>query len=229
MSEEEKDIHGATTIRSSKSGGSGGKWLIGAAAAVVLLGGGYLAWSMSQNPNQADYAYSDAYDNDRRAGALDSENYADDLSADENIAAPASADAPPPARRAAAPATPVPEATIGITPISATTTADDSDIVVTAAPRPVWASAPSARRLSAMYPTRQLERGREGEARLQCVVEDGGGLQCERVSETPGFGGAALRVANTLRHAPTRADGSSAGGTPVNLRVVFRIDESRRG
>jgi hypothetical protein len=49
------------------------------------------------------------------------------------------------------------------------------------------------------------------------------------VSETPGgFGNAALRVSRTLRHASRRADGSNATGTPVNLRVVFRIDDNQR-
>src|SRR5688572_428128 len=86
---------------------------------------------------------------------------------------------------------------------------------------------PSAsRRLSALYPERALERGREGEARLHCIVQAGGTLDCERLSETPGgFGPAALRVARTLRHAPRLEDGSDAEGTPVRLRVVFRMAE----
>jgi hypothetical protein len=60
------------------------------------------------------------------------------------------------------------------------------------------------------------------------MVEVGGSLDCQRVEETPGFGPAAMRVARSLRHAPTRADGANAAGTPVNLRVVFRIDDNRR-
>ena len=90
---------------------------------------------------------------------------------------------------------------------------------------------PSERHLSALYPQRALERGREGEASLHCTVQDSGALDCVRVEETPGgFGNAALRVARTLRHAPQLADGSDAAGSPVNLRVVFRIaDDQRRG
>jgi TonB family protein len=82
-----------------------------------------------------------------------------------------------------------------------------------------------------MYPERARARGREGEARLHCIVQAGGALDCERVSATPGgFGHAALRVARTLRHAPTLADGTDATGSPVRLRVVFRMEDAdRRG
>ncbi|UPT63863.1 MAG: energy transducer TonB [Hyphomonadaceae bacterium JAD_PAG50586_4] len=101
---------------------------------------------------------------------------------------------------------------------------------MTAPHRPIWARTPNERRLSALYPERALARGREGEARLTCIVQDGGALDCDRVSETPGgFGAAAVRVARTFRHAPQLADGSNAIGTPVNLRVVFRIDDDPRG
>jgi TonB family protein len=105
---------------------------------------------------------------------------------------------------------------------------DNDDIVVRAPRRPIWVRTPSPRRLSALYPERALDRGREGEARLHCIIGTGGTLDCERVSETPGFGSAAVRVAHTFRHAETLADGSSAIGTPVNLRVIFRIDDDPR-
>ena len=58
-----------------------------------------------------------------------------------------------------------------------------------------------------------------------------GALDCAPVSEYParsGFGGAALRVAHMYRHGPTRRDGTDAIGSPVNLRVVFRIDDNDR-
>jgi TonB family protein len=223
----------------TESGGGGGKWLLGAAAAIVLIGGGYFAWkNFAPAPNGAEMAYNDSYADGAdplRAGPL-----ASDAPLTEGVAESASVDAAP----TVAPATPrtttrrapvrtaeaVPEETIGITPISATSANDGDDIVVTAARRPIWSRTPSERRLSALYPERALERGREGEARLACIVQESGALDCDRVAETPGgFGAAAVRVARTFRHAPQLADGSAAVGTPVNLRVVFRIaDEDRR-
>ena len=238
------DTHGATTIRASKGGGGGGKFLIGAVAAAVLVGGGYLAWKNFGPQNGAQTAYNDSYaaeqygDDPLRAGPVETGNSgAGNLAAEDDVASPASETAAPPARRrtASAPTEEVPEATIGVTPINVTTEGYDAsespDLVVTAARRPVWERTPTARRLSALYPERALERGREGEARLHCTVLDGGALDCAKTSETPGgFGNAALRVARTLRHAPQFADGSVAAGSPVNLRVVFRIeDEARRG
>ncbi|MGD9979232.1 MAG: energy transducer TonB [Hyphomonadaceae bacterium] len=229
--------HDATTIRASKGGGAG-KWLLGALAAVVVAGGGYAAWKATdQDRTNIDTAYTDAtYSDDPvRAGPLESEEdtLAERASAGDTIASPDESEpAAPPPRRSAARSAPVPEATIGVTPASVTeeeiAVEDGSDIVVTAPPRPVWVRTPSERRLTALYPTRALERGREGEARLSCTVLEGGTLDCARVEETPGgFGTAAMRVARTLRHAPTRADGSNAAGTPVNLRVIFRIDDDR--
>jgi TonB family protein len=103
------------------------------------------------------------------------------------------------------------------------------EIVVRASAPPVWADVPSAQHLAALYPTRALERGREGEAQLHCVVLNGGELDCAPVEATSdSFGAAALEVSRRLRHAARRADGSSAVGTPVNLRVVFRLDDEGR-
>ena len=84
---------------------------------------------------------------------------------------------------------------------------------------------------SEMGTDRALQRGREGEAQLHCTVLDGGALDCAKGSEPPGggFGNAALRVSRSLRHAAVRRDGADATGTPVNLRVVFRIADDRRG
>ena len=129
-------------------------------------------------------------------------------------------------------ANPAPEQTVGVFPASATTE-DGEPIIVQAAPRPVWRYAPSARRLATIYPERALEDGREGEASVHCTVRSSGALDCIGVSETPanvGFGDAALRATHMFRHAVQRADGSDATGSPVNLRVVFRMaDNDRRG
>jgi TonB family protein len=231
--------HGASTIRASKGGGGGSKWLIGGVAAVVLVGGGYAAWKTLSPAEQqtAEIAYDDPYAEDQvRAGPLDAEEdaLADTASTDENVAPPATSErrATPRAQRAAARAAPVPEETIGITPVSASTddTQQSDEVIVRAPQRPVWARTPSERRLTSSYPTLALRRGSEGEARLSCTVLDGGALGCERLEETSAtFGAAAMRVARSYRHAPTRADGSDAVGTPVNLRVVFRMEEEERG
>ncbi|MCR6646107.1 MAG: energy transducer TonB [Terricaulis sp.] len=213
--------------------GGGGKWLLGAAAAIVLIGGGYaVVQNFSQPQEQTESAFNtpaDSYGLSEVSPAEETRNQ--DLAAlDSPQAEPAAATPAAPTRRAAPQRTePVPEATIGITPASATTNANDDEIVVTAR-RPVWASTPSPRRLSAMYPERALERGQEGEARLACVVQARGALNCEQVEASPGgFGNAALRVARTFRHADTLANGQSAEGTPLNLRVVFQIADEDRG
>lgn len=226
---------------SASKGGGRMKWLLGAAAAVVLLGGGYFAWqNYAGAQDSAQTAYNDAYSAEPEApeplrdrtfepGA---ETVVEDATADESAALPAVTEsrATPQRRRARpAPVEVIPEETIGVASVAETNVQDD--IVVMAPRRPVWVQAPSARRLSALYPERALVRGREGEARLRCTVLTGGALDCTRVDETPGggFGMAALRVARAYRHAPQRADGADAAGTPLNLRVVFRIADEERG
>ena len=217
-------------IREPKDGGGMAKWLLGGAVAVLLLGGGYFALKAA-NPDPAEVAHNDPQSAEPvGTGAL----YADEASniaADESDAAPAEARAAPRNR-----AETIPEVTIGVTPAHAVASGgeaegqDSDEIVVTAPHTPIWSRTPSARRLSSMYPERALERGREGEARLHCVVQAGGALDCERMSETPGggFGVAALRVARGFRHAPTLADGADAVGSSVRLRVVFRMEEPPR-
>jgi outer membrane biosynthesis protein TonB len=240
------DHHGASTIRASRGGG-GGKWILGALAVLLLAGGGYWAYANYGAPQQqaeSQFAYDDPiYSTDdplRDTSDASDDGLTAEIAADAESEISPSTAAPPsaaPARRAAparatpARAEPVPEATIGVTPINATTAdvTESEELVITAPQQPTWSRTPSARRLSALYPERALERGREGEARLACVVQEAGALDCERVSETPGgFGNAALRVARTFRHTDTLADGSSAVGSPVNLRVVFRMEDEER-
>lgn len=229
-------------ISAKPQGGGAGKWLLGAAAAALVVGGGYFAWKNmgpSAQDQSAQAAYEQQYsdlnvDGSVRAAPLpagEMEPLADPAMSDD-AQAPAASSTTAPRRatttRTAAASQAVPEETIGVTPASITTS-DEADIVVPAPRRPVWTSTPNARRLTALYPQNALERGREGEARLACVVGDAGRLDCDRVSETPGgFGAAAVRVARSFRHATTTADGRNAVGTPVNLRVVFRIEEDRR-
>ncbi len=235
--------HGAHTIHAKPKGG-GMKWLLGAAVAAVLVGGGYYAWT-HRAPDQpaTDIAQNEPAPADFSS---DTTNVAPESAANETptpaapdesapLAAPAETQAPAPqhAHRRATPvrtAAVVPEETIGVTPVSATTT-DSEEVIIHGARRPVWVRTPSARRLAEYYPDRALERGREGEASVHCTIQDNGALDCVPISETPahsGFGTAALRVARTFRHAPQLADGSSAAGSPVNLHVVFRMADDRR-
>jgi TonB family protein len=228
--------HGATTIRASKGGGAS-KWLIGGVAAVVLAGGSYAAWkTFSPDQQQRVVNYEDPYGQEPvRAGPLEpqEEQFAENAATEEAPPPPATERrAAPRPRRAVAAAEVVPEETIGITPVSASTEdVDQSDEVIVRPPqRPVWTRRPSERRLASLYPERALRRGAEGEARLSCTVAERGALDCLRVEETSAsFGAAAMRVARSYRHSTTRADGSDAVGTPVNLRVVFRMEEERGG
>lgn len=200
-------------------------------AAIVVVGGGYFAWSAFAPDRNTQPQLDDPYPAEFAAPLDESQVAAiEDVVVEDAAPAPAETRAAP-VRRARV--EPVPEATIGVA--SAETSSgeiagtESDEIVVTGSRRPVWARTPSPRRLSALYPARALERGREGEARLHCIVRDGGALDCERASETSrGFGAAALRVARTFRHAPHFRDGSDAIGAPVNLRVVFRIEDDER-
>lgn len=214
--------------------GNGVKWLIGGAAAVALIAGGVFAVN-AFGPGKArtEIASADSgYDVSSSATPITAGPVGADQTATSDLAATTADPAPSssPRPRAARRAEPVPEMVVGVTPASVSDGAEN-EVVITGAKRPVWTRTPSQRRLSALYPANALDRGREGEASVRCMVQEGGALDCVRVSETParaGFGNAALRVARTFRHAPERADGSSAVGTPVNLRVVFRIDDGER-
>ena len=240
MSQEKPSETPKTEPHASK--GSGVKWLGGAALAAVLLGGGYYAWSQygpSQSSASNEQSYAQNGEAPLHAGALPpqtGESVASPNEGGSSSAAPAqAADATPAHRRASSPAAPA-EEVIGVTPASATSSTsaageDDEPIIVEGQRRPVWTRTPAAWRLAETYPARALEQGREGEASLHCTVLSNGALDCAPVSEYParaGFGGAALRVAHMYRHAQTRRDGKDAAGSPVNLRVVFRIDDNAR-
>jgi TonB family protein len=245
MSQEKPSETPKTEAHASK--GSGLKWLGGAALAAVLLGGGYYAWSQygpsqSSASNEQSQPYAQNGEAPLHAGALPPQSGESVASPNESStysSGTQTANPTTPARRRTsshAAATAPAEEVIGVTPASATRSAsatgqDGEPIVVEAQRRPVWTRTPAAWRLAETYPTRALEQGREGEASLHCTVLNNGALDCAPVSEYParaGFGGAALRVAHMYRHAQTRRDGKDAIGSPVNLRVVFRIDDNTR-
>jgi TonB family protein len=218
------------------SSGGGWKWLVAVFVLAVLIGGGYYAWrAFRPAAPSSELAYDSSAEPDE-SGLLsqDQDGSTQSAATDEEPVVSnekQTASVAPARRRSAARAAPVPEEVIGVSPVT-TTTEEAEEIVVPGVRRPVWTRRPSARRLSAAYPERALENGREGEASLRCTVREEGALDCMSVSETPahaGFGRAALRVARMFRHGPRLADGSPAQGSPLNLRVIFRIaDDDRR-
>lgn len=239
------------TIHASKEGGGAWKWLAGAAVAAVLAGGGYLAWQNSEHgqPNQnmgQNLASNEAQFGQTsqapiQAGPLPAQQADNSIASPNESGSSSNSAAPSPHRSAAAS---VPQETIGVTPASTTRSAtgnagtseiadaqDSEPIIVEGQRRPVWTRTPAAWRLAQTYPTRALEEGREGEASLHCTVLSNGALDCAPVSEYParsGFSGAAMRVAHMYRHAQTTKDGRDAVGSPVNLRVLFRVDDNTR-
>jgi TonB family protein len=235
--------------RPTQSRASGMKWLAGAAAAAVLLGGGYYAWSHSaQNQTANNEPTTELADNSASFSApSEFATAANEPTTVEQgaaiapapdmatthaapLATKSMATAKAPTKKTQTAALEVPEQVIGVSTVEASAT-DSDELIVRGARRPVWRYQPSATRLSEYYPAFALERGREGEASLHCTVGEKGALQCATVSEYPakaGFGRAALQVARTFRHADTRSDGSRAYGTPVNLRVMFRMAEDER-
>lgn len=67
---------------------------------------------------------------------------------------------------------------------------------------PAWTRQPTAADLAEYYPSRALDRGRDGLAFLCCVPQDDGSIDCRLGAEWPerqGFGFAALRLADRYR------------------------------
>jgi hypothetical protein len=90
---------------------------------------------------------------------------------------------------------------------------------------PIWERRPDARILRDLYPDRAADAGRAGRVVLVCQVLSDLRAQCGVVTETPtgfGFGAAALRAAQSLRAAPTLADGSPSPGARGQMTLVFQ-------
>ncbi|MEJ0060291.1 MAG: TonB family protein [Terricaulis sp.] len=236
--------HSKVHTTTGHEGGNGWKWLLGAGAAAALVGIGYVVLNDNKTTPSNEIAYNDATSSnaDRYAGPLpgDERSPADVAETSSDDVQTASATPTPTPRRErarAATTTPTPEPVVieqtvgvGSDGVVAENASYDEEVIVHQRLRPQWTRTPSARRMTAAYPERALERGREGEARVACTVLDTGRLDCARVSEYPanyGFGNAAVRVAEQYRHDAVRADGLPAAGTPVNFRVLFRVAEER--
>jgi protein TonB len=92
----------------------------------------------------------------------------------------------------------------------------------------VWASRPTARRISELYPQRPLREGLGGRVALNCEVLPSMNVSCEVATESPagqGFGRAALAASSSYRARPTLSDGSSAVGTRTRIIVSFQAPQ----
>lgn len=89
----------------------------------------------------------------------------------------------------------------------------------------LWASRPSASRISALYPTRAMRDNVGGRVELDCTVQAGLTLACTVARETPaalGFGRAALQAAGAYRARPELSNGGSSVGARTRIAIQFQ-------
>lgn len=90
----------------------------------------------------------------------------------------------------------------------------------------IWTRRPNASRLSRYFPEEAMAAGVGGRAVLDCLVLEGGALDCTVSSETPmgmGFGDASLRAARQFRAAPLLEDGMQSEGSRVSIPIRWDI------
>lgn len=112
--------------------------------------------------------------------------------------------------------------------------ATDTAPTATAAPTDVAASAQDAHPVivhAALgdIPEAARRAHQEGEATLDCVVAEDGGLGCALVEETPhgwGFGDAAVQLTQKFRVAARTTDGRTTGGGHLSLSILFSPDHA---
>ncbi|MBI1250768.1 MAG: TonB family protein [Alphaproteobacteria bacterium] len=91
---------------------------------------------------------------------------------------------------------------------------------------PQWLERPNARDFERFYPSRALERERQGRVVLDCVVRADGRINCSVSSEDPsgwGFGDAALRISERFRMSPQTVNGEPTEGGRVRVPIQFRL------
>jgi protein TonB len=90
---------------------------------------------------------------------------------------------------------------------------------------PQWAKKPTDAEIQALFPAEAKRMQVNGQAVLQCVIQQEGGLRpCSVVSETPakmGFGDAALKAAPMFQVATATKDSRAVRGASVTFPVVF--------
>ncbi len=142
---------------------------------------------------------------------------------------------PPPPPKNEPPPPPPPEQRVPPPDLSAPPTPTEIPVAVDPPPAPVrpdiitnpqWIERPSGRDFAREYPSRALERGREGRVVLDCVVRADGRINCTVVSEDPsgwGFGEAAVRISRSFKIAPRLENGAPAEGGRLRVPITFRL------
>lgn len=98
---------------------------------------------------------------------------------------------------------------------------------------PSWLRRPSGAAMAPYFPERALRRDMSGEASIDCIVDEDGGLHdCEVVSETPEnyqFGRAAVEVSQFFRMTTETLSGIPTEGARVVLPIRFHLGGARGG
>lgn len=90
----------------------------------------------------------------------------------------------------------------------------------------VWIERPSGGDFARYYPTLAMEASQSGDVVLDCLIETGGLLSCNLVSEAPEgweFGAAALSLSRQFRAGPQTRDGVATAGGRVIIPIHFRL------
>lgn len=91
-----------------------------------------------------------------------------------------------------------------------------------------WLEQPDARDFARYYPDRAQERGQEGRATVECIVDAGGRLSCTITSEDPpgwGFGEATLRVSRHFRVAAATSSGQATSGGRIRRTIRWVLPD----
>jgi hypothetical protein len=92
---------------------------------------------------------------------------------------------------------------------------------------PVWVERPDGESFAHAYPQAAMRQNVMGHATLDCVVRQGGLLDCNVADEEPagwGFGEAALQAAQGFRIGDRTQDGQATLSRHVRLPMSFRLD-----
>jgi TonB family protein len=94
---------------------------------------------------------------------------------------------------------------------------------------PDWLTIPNGENFYQNYPSRGMEEGVAGAARVRCQIKADGRLaDCFVVSETPlgfGFGAATVKLARYFRMRPMMLDGKPVDGAVVEVPVRWSLGE----
>jgi protein TonB len=91
---------------------------------------------------------------------------------------------------------------------------------------PHWIKRPNGRDFERYYPSRALEREKEGKVVLNCVVQANGSISCSVSEESPegwGFGDAAIKISRSFQMSPRLENGQPTEGGRVSVPIVFRL------